>query len=153
MVRISAREGGAGQRSDLNAETDLTMGGDIMLIADILNSCAHESVAEAAIGSIGGDFADRLRTLATRCDLSAGELAGKLVRRFAIDATERDWRQVTAAMDGKDMPLLCGLRAIISSMMRNPSTAVYLATLASEAGDADPVWAVGPNMTVLSPSA
>ena len=119
-----------------------------MLIADILNSCGNESVAEAAVVSIGGEFAQRLGALAKRCDLSVGTLAGKLVRRFAIDAAERDWRQVLAAMDGSDMPLLSGLRAIITAAMLKPATAVYLATLASEAGDAEPVWTVGPNMAV-----
>ena len=118
-----------------------------MLVSDILHSCGNERVAEAAVISIGGDFAERLRSLAARCDVSVGDLVGRLVRRFATGATERDWRFVGSAMDGQDLPLLCGLRAIIATTMRNPSTAVYLATLASEAGDG-PVWNVAPDMTV-----
>ena len=119
-----------------------------MLISDILHSCGNERVAEAAVVSIGGEFAGRLHMLAGRCDLSVGDLVGRLVRRFATGATERDWRFVTSAMDGEDLPILCGLRAIIDSVMRNPSTAVYLATLASEAGDSGPVWTVSPDMAV-----
>ncbi len=122
-----------------------------MLVGDILHSCGNERVAEAAVVSIGGEFADRLRILAGRCDLSVGDLVGRLVRRFAIEAAERDWRFVISAMDGKDLPVLCGLRAVIDSMMRNPLTAVYLATLASEAGDSEPVWSVAPDMQIEVP--
>ncbi len=119
-----------------------------MLVSDILHSCGNERVAEAAVSSIGGEFAERLRALASRCDISVGDLVGRLVRRFAAEAAERDWRFVTAAMDGKDLPVLCGLRAIIDSMMRNPLTAVYLATLASEASGDRPAWTVTPDMCV-----
>ena len=117
-----------------------------MLIGDILHSCVNESVAEAAVLSIGGDFSERLRTLACRCDLTVGALVGRIVRRFALGATERDWRFVTSAMDGEDLPLLCGLKALIDTMMRNPDMARYLATLASETGPGGPVWTVLPDM-------
>lgn len=119
-----------------------------MLVGNILHSCGNERVAEAAVVSIGGEFAERLRSLAARCELSVGDLVGRLVRRFAHEAAERDWRFVIAAMEGKDLPVLCGLRAIIDCTMRKPSTAVYLATLASEAGEGVPVWTVSPDMRV-----
>ena len=119
-----------------------------MLVSDILHSCGNERVAEAAVSSIGGEFAERVRALASRCEITVGDLVGRLVRRFAADAAERDWRFVMAAMNGKDLPVLCGLRAIVDTMMRNPTTAVYLATLASEAGEDGPVWTVTPDMCV-----
>ena len=49
-----------------------------MLVGDILHSCVNERVAEAAVLSIGGDFTERLRALAHRCDLSIGELVGRI---------------------------------------------------------------------------
>lgn len=119
-----------------------------MLVSDILHSCGNERVAEAAVASIGGEFADRLGGLARRCDLPVGVLAGKLVRRFARAAAERDWRFVISAMDGTDQPILAGLKAMIDSMMRDPLTVVYLATLASEAAEDGPVWRVAPDMRV-----
>ena len=121
-----------------------------MLVGDILHSCVNERVAEAAVLSIGGDFTERLRALARRCDLSIGELVGRIVRRFAVGAAERDWRFVTAAMDGEDLPLLCGLKAIVDTMMRSPDMARDLATLASEAGEDGPVWGVEPDMRIAA---
>ena len=121
-----------------------------MLVGDILHSCVNESVAEAAVQSIGGEFTERLSTLAVRCNLTVGELVGRIVRRFAINAAERDWRFVTAAMDGEDLPLLCGLKAIVDAMMRSPDMARDLATLVSEANEDGPVWTVRPDMQIAA---
>lgn len=119
-----------------------------MLISDILHSCSNERVAEAAVSSIGGDFAERVTALARRCDLPVGALVGKLVRRFAIDARERDWRGVMVAIAGKDLPVLAGLQAIVETTMRVPSVNIQLATLASEASQDGPVWTVSPTMEI-----
>ena len=120
-----------------------------MLVSDILHSCGNERVAEAAVNSIGGEFADRLRALASRCEHHGrrprGPARSPLCRRRRPNATGAS---SPAAMDGKDLPVLCGLRAIVDAMMRNPMTAVYLATLASEAGEDGPVWTVTPDMGV-----
>ena len=121
-----------------------------MRVGDILHSCANESVAEAAVLSIGGEFAERLSALAGRCDLTVGELARRIVQRFAISAAERDWRFVTAAMDGEDLPLLCGLRAIVDAMMRSPDMARDLAARVSEVSEDGPVWTVRPDMQIAA---
>ena len=89
-----------------------------MLVAEILHSCTHEDVAAAAIASIGGDFAAGMRSEAVRSGLSVGALTASLVSGFAIDATERDWRQLTDAMAGQDQALPSGLRAIAERMLR-----------------------------------
>ena len=119
-----------------------------MLIGDILHSCANDRVAEAAVTSIGGDFAERVGELARRCDLPVGILVGKLVRQFSAHASERDWRFVLTAMDGEDLPVLCGLRAVVDAAIRRPSVSLQLSTLASEASETGPVWIVGPDMRV-----
>lgn len=121
-----------------------------MLIGDILHSCANASVAEAAVTSIGGDYAERIRALSKRCDLPVGELVGRIVRRFAFGAAERDWRFVTMAMNGADQPLLAGLKAIIDATMRSPDAVRDLATLVSEAADDGPVWTVHPDLRVAA---
>lgn len=119
-----------------------------MLIADILHSCSNERVAEAAVDSIGGDFANRVRLLSARCDMPVGLLVGRLVRRFAVDARERDWRRVTLAISGDDQPVLAGLCAVVEAMMRIPAVTLQLATLASEASPDGPVWTVSPEMEI-----
>ncbi len=88
-----------------------------MLVADILNSCANDRVAAAAVASIGGEFAARLRAMARQHGTSVGNLAATLVQRFASHATERDWRRVTLKMSGSDLPLLCGFRAIVENRL------------------------------------
>ena len=84
-----------------------------MLVADLLHSCANDSVAEAAVSSIGGDFTIRMRDEATRRGVSVGHLASDVVRSFARVASERDWRQLIEATHGEDTPVLAGLRAIL----------------------------------------
>ena len=62
-----------------------------MLRAELINSCSHEKVAEAAILSIGGEFRDRVALLARASDVSTGHYAAQCVRRFAEEANEQDW--------------------------------------------------------------
>ena len=88
-----------------------------MLVADILHSCTDEGIAGAAVASIGGDFAARLRSEAARSGLSVGALTSSLVVRFARDANERDWRDLALATAGVDQPVLSGLRAIAERML------------------------------------
>ncbi len=119
-----------------------------MLIGNILHACSNDRVAEAAVASIGGEFSARVHGLARRCDLPVGTLTGHLVRRFAVHAAERDWRHVSAVIEGDDLPVLRGLQAIVDSVLRSPGTSIYLANLASEAGDLLPVWTVSPDMRI-----
>ncbi len=95
-----------------------------MLIADILHSCSNERVAEAAVASIGGEFADQVRALARRDGLAVGAFVGKLVSRFALDAHERDWRLVVVAIGSDELPVLAGLRAVLEAMIRTQPAAV-----------------------------
>ncbi len=85
-----------------------------MLVADLLHSCANDRVAEAAVESIGGDFTTRMRAEATERGVSVGFLAASIVRDFARIATERDWRELSVATRGHDVPVLAGLQVILS---------------------------------------
>lgn len=89
-----------------------------MLMAEILHSCADEGIAEAAVASIGGAFASEMRAEAARSGLSVGALTGDLISGFAIDATERDWRQLAAGMEGADHPVLRGVQSMAEAMLR-----------------------------------
>ena len=83
-----------------------------MLIADILHSCTDEGVARAAVASIGGAFAAAVRAEADRVGLGVGAFTASLVADFARHASERDWRDISAAMAGSDHPVLSGLQAL-----------------------------------------
>ena len=88
-----------------------------MLVSDILNSCVHGHVAEAAIASIGGDFAENVKRHAGEQGQSVGEFTAFQVRKFSMRASERDWRDVVANMRGEDLALLSGLQVVMLRMM------------------------------------
>lgn len=85
-----------------------------MLVSDLLHSCANDCVAEAAILSIGGEFASRMQSAAELRGVSVGFLAANLVRDFARGASERDWRHLVEAVRGQDFPVLAGLQVILT---------------------------------------
>ncbi len=84
-------------------------------MSDLLHSCAHESVAEAAIASIGGAVAARAQAEAEARGIRVGVLVASRVRNFSRTATERDWRDLAEAVRGQDFPVLSGLRVILAA--------------------------------------
>jgi hypothetical protein len=88
-----------------------------MLRAELINSCSHEKVAEAAILSIGGSFRDRVALLARASDVSTGHYAAQCVRWFAEEAHEQDWEALSAVIAGCDTPILHGLRWLVETML------------------------------------
>ena len=88
-----------------------------MLISDILNSCVQRDVAQAAVVSIGGDFARRIQLHAGAQNKSIGEYTAHHVSLFTRRATERDWRDLAARMRGEDLALLSGLQIVMTRMM------------------------------------
>ena len=67
----------------------------------------------------GGAFAAAIRAEADRCGLTVGALTASLVSGFARDASERDWRELSAAMEGADHPVLAGLQAMAERALRH----------------------------------
>ena len=88
-----------------------------MLVHDILRSCSHGYVAEAAVASIGGDFARQVTMRARERDQSVGDFTANHVRRFSGRATERDWRLVAAKMQGEELALLIGFESVVLRMI------------------------------------
>ncbi len=88
-----------------------------MIVADILHSLSDKAVAEAAVMSIGGDFAATLKGQAARHGMTLGGLTVSLVSGFAVAASERDWRVLMSKMAGQDHPVLEGLRVIAEHML------------------------------------
>ncbi|MCW6509331.1 hypothetical protein [Lichenifustis flavocetrariae] len=96
-----------------------------MLVTDILHSCAHRHVAEAAIASIGGEFAATVRRRADGEGRSVGDFTSHQVKQFSVRASERDWRSVAAQMRGDDLALLSGLRVVMTRMMNDDASGSY----------------------------
>jgi hypothetical protein len=86
-----------------------------MLRAELIKSCTHEKVAEAAVRSIGDEFCSRVSLLARVSGQSTGAYVADIVGRFAEDAGESDWESLAKAVSGSDMPILCGLRWIVEA--------------------------------------
>ena len=89
-----------------------------MIVADILHSLSDKAVAEAAVVSIGGDFAAAMKSQAAHRGMTVGGLTVSLVSGFAIAASERDWRGLMSKISGQDHPVLAGLRVIAEHMLR-----------------------------------
>ena len=88
-----------------------------MIVADILHSLNDKAVAEAAVVSIGGEFAATMKSQAARRGMTLGGLTSSLVSGFAIGASERDWRVLMSTMAGQDHPVLAGLRLMAEQML------------------------------------
>lgn len=84
-----------------------------MLRAELIRTCSHEKVAEAAVRSIGGPFCERVTLLARACGVSCGDFAAQRVRRFADEACDAEWEALATAVRGADAPILVGLRWIV----------------------------------------
>ena len=89
-----------------------------MTVNKVIRTCSNAHVAEAAVASIGGEFARRFAAEAARRDLPSGVLAARLVRDFAAKAKDERRTTVEAATRGADQPILSGLRRILSDGLR-----------------------------------
>lgn len=89
-----------------------------MVVQDIMNSCSNEKVAEAAVASIGGAFARRVRETATRRGVRPGALAASAVLRFRSSARPGEFEALQSALSGDDLPLLRGFALIVEPELR-----------------------------------
>lgn len=94
-----------------------------MIYDEIVHTCSNSYVADAALISIGGDIARAVEDDANRRDMSRGEYAAKLVREFARFADPSDARDVRAAAQGSQQPILSGLRFILERVRVDPRAA------------------------------
>lgn len=88
-----------------------------MQLDEIVNSCTHDRVAEAAVASIGEIFLCDIRRLAAFHDMSVGEYVASLIRRYAWRASDGERAALKCAMRGAQTPVLAGLRYIIEAMV------------------------------------
>jgi hypothetical protein len=96
-----------------------------MLLAEIIKSCSHEKVAQAAISSIGTEFEQRVETAARERGVRTGIFVASAVRRFERTAGDDEWADLARAMERKDMPILCGLRHILEMTLAGQVQAMH----------------------------
>ena len=84
-----------------------------MLVAELIRSCSHAKVAEAALHSIGPDLVREVELRARQRGLESGAYVALSVLGFAGSARPHDWRRLAARIEGVDMPILTGLLYIL----------------------------------------
>ena len=87
------------------------------LIAEIIHTCSHEKVAQAAVASMGSAFAGKVGVSAGACGLSIGAFTARAVQEFDALSGEAERQAVRNAMDGADQPILTGLQLILSPLI------------------------------------
>jgi hypothetical protein len=92
-----------------------------MIAQEIIQTCSNPHVANAALASIGGDFARRFARDAAKRNMATGALAADLVRNFSTCAAESEWRGVAEAARGADQPILSGLQYILERGLESDS--------------------------------
>ncbi len=83
------------------------------MIAEIIRTCSHEKVAQAAVASMGPSFAGKVGMTAGAQGLTIGAFTARVVRDFQSRSGEEEWNRLRHAMDGADQPILIGLQHIL----------------------------------------
>ena len=112
-----------------------------MIVADILHSLNDKAVAEAAVVSIGGEFAATMKSQAACRGMTLGGLTSSLVAGFEMGASERDWRVLMSTMAGQDHPILAGLRVMAEQMLHRQGVDVPRARPSSRTASSPPAYA------------
>ena len=90
-----------------------------MLITDLIHSCSNERVALAAMASIGGCFAERVRGAAQENGVPTGKFVAGIVRDFGRRANADMRRKLQKRVAGSDQPLLTALRDIVENAIES----------------------------------
>ncbi|MDB5594347.1 MAG: hypothetical protein JWM36_1308 [Hyphomicrobiales bacterium] len=112
-----------------------------MLLKELISTCSHERVAEAAVMSIGVAFRARIERAARHDGLSVGAYAARAVRAFRANASSDEWHELSLLCAGQDMPILCGLRHILDLDLETRD--VDVSTLRRPGGVTKPDYQVG----------
>ena len=93
-----------------------------MSIDEIVHTCSNESVARAAVASIGFSFVSRVKSAADRAGVSVGTFTARAVRTFAEEAPASEKHHVLRAMLRTDQPILRGLEVILERQLEDASS-------------------------------
>jgi hypothetical protein len=89
----------------------------MIVLTELIRSCSHEKVAEAAVASIGPGFRRLIADAAEARRLSIGAYTSACVHHFALEAEDNDWQDLSIQVEGSDMPILTGLRHILEASL------------------------------------
>lgn len=87
------------------------------MLKEIVNSCAHSSVAEAAVRSLGPAFAHQVKVAGRTRGLSLGAYASRAVQLFGEGASPATRRALDDAMRAADQPILAGIAFVLELAM------------------------------------
>lgn len=90
-----------------------------MIVSEILKTCSHEKVAQAAVASIGRDFFERVNGAADEHGVRPGTFVAQAVRAFERRADESERHALERAIRNSDTPVLHGLRYILEDALEN----------------------------------
>ena len=93
------------------------------LIAEIIHTCSHEKVAQAAVASMGADFAGKVGATAGAYGLSIGAFTVRAVRDFESRVGEQEKQALQALMHHADQPILIGLQHILQPVIESDDRA------------------------------
>lgn len=114
-----------------------------MLLGEIIKTCSHEKVAQAAVASIGAEFHRRVEKAARERGLRTGVFVALAVRCFGRTAGDDEWAALARAMERKDMPILSGLRHILEVALADQARASSRCGFARRTSVAGPISAGG----------
>lgn len=83
------------------------------LVAEIVHTCSNEKVAQAAVASLGTEFASKVDATARLSGMTMGAFAAQTVRQFDKSVGEKERQALRDAMRGTDQPILFGLHQIL----------------------------------------
>lgn len=83
------------------------------LVAEIVHTCSNEKVAQAAVASLGTEFASKVDASARLSGMTVGAFAARTVRQFDRSVGEKERQALREAMRGSDQPILFGLHQIL----------------------------------------
>jgi hypothetical protein len=88
-------------------------------IEEILHTCSNEKVAQAAVASLGFDFATRVRSAAESRGETSGALVARIVLEFGKGAGADERHAIARVMDRADQPILAGLRVMLDCYLQS----------------------------------
>lgn len=83
------------------------------LIGEMVRTCSNERVAQAAVASLGSEFAGRVGATARAYGMSIGDFTAREVTRFDQTVGEEERNVLREIMRGSDQPILAGLHHIL----------------------------------------
>jgi hypothetical protein len=91
--------------------------GVMCLIAEVVHSCSNEKVAQAAVASIGSEFAGKVKATASVYGMSPGAFTAHTVLQFDRNCGGEEKQALRRMMKGTDQPILFVLEHILKPVV------------------------------------